>query len=263
MKNFTRVRSIRNLINLFTTVNFTWSSYGELSASSPREPLGLFIQSVPLCHIRGSHLLLFFCFSLEHFLFSKVLPPYYSKHISPSPVGTYLSSSYSLSGNPVWNVQFQMFHLIFITFSWYLRHFAPKGQICHSDIFRGLRICISMMSVGLINPFQKFREVFICFAEFPEYCSNPFALVSLFKALLRCTNKSCSAKSLPRRDPESVQLWVLKCASCIEDPPYEKGCNLGRVGIFPIKQVWETQPAVCLHLSSLLDNGIREITLFP
>ena len=95
VKNFTRVRSIRKLINLLPTVNFTWSSCGEFSASSPREPLGLFIQSVPLCHIKGFHLLLFFVFSLEQFLFSKVLPPY-SKRIIPSPVGTYLSSSYLL-----------------------------------------------------------------------------------------------------------------------------------------------------------------------
>ena len=111
---------------------------------------------------------------------------------------------------PVKKCSFQMFHLIFITFSWYLRHFAPKGHICHSDIFRGLRICISMMSVGMINPFQKFREVFICFAEFPEYCSNPFALVSLFKALPRCTNKSCSTKGLL---PSLGPYWF-SCGCC-------------------------------------------------
>ena len=33
-----------------------------------------------------------------------------------------------------------------------------KDQIYHSHIFRGLGICISIASVGLINPFQKFRE---------------------------------------------------------------------------------------------------------
>lgn len=158
-----------------------------------------------------------------------------------------LSNSLKKQHLPIKKCSFQMFHLIFITFSWYLRHFAPKGQICHSDIFRGLRICISMMSVGLINPFQKFREVFICFAEFPEYCSNPFALVSPFKALPRCTNKPCSTKGLPRWDPESVQLWVLTCASCIEDPPYEKGCRLRSVGIFQLnKSEKPSQLFVCI-----------------
>lgn len=39
----------------------------------------------------------------------------------------------------------------------------PKGQIYHYDTFR---ICINMISVGLIHPFEKFREVFICFSEF-------------------------------------------------------------------------------------------------
>ena len=49
-----------------------------------------------LSTMRGSHLLLLFCFSLGN-LFSSVPPPY-SKHIVPSPVGAYLSSSYSPLG---------------------------------------------------------------------------------------------------------------------------------------------------------------------
>ena len=96
-----RVRSIRKLISSFPTVNFTWGSYGELGASSPGEPLGLFIQGVPLfLTMRGSHLLLFFfCFILEQSVFQ--CPPPSSKHIIPSPVVAYLSSSNSPSRNPV------------------------------------------------------------------------------------------------------------------------------------------------------------------
>lgn len=60
----------------------------------------------------------------------------------------------------------------FCPFFWYLRHFATGGQIYHSTIVKGLRICIIMMSVGLINPFQKFREVFICSVEFLKFCSK-------------------------------------------------------------------------------------------
>ena len=72
----------------------------------------------------------------------------------------------------------------------------PESQIHHFNIVRNLEICISMMCVGLINPFQKFRKVFICFAGFLEYCSDFLALVSLFKVLPRCTNKQCSNKGL-------------------------------------------------------------------
>ena len=85
-----------------------------------------------------------------------------------------------------------------------------------------------MMSVGLINPFQKFREVFICFAEFLEFRSNAFALVSLFKALPRCTNKQCSIKglllSLGPQFGSAVD--AVKLASGVEDPPYKVGCHL-------------------------------------
>ena len=72
------------------------------------------------------------------------------------------------------------------------------------------------------------------------------------------TSRALLRAFFPLWDPIGSAVGAVKWASCIEDPPYEKGSNLMTVGIFPIKQVWETQPAVCLHLGSLQDNGIGE-----
>ena len=54
-----------------------------------------------------------------------------------------------------------------------------KSQIYHYNIFRGFRIHISMMSVGLIHPLQKFREVFIRLAKFLDFCLISFAFLPL------------------------------------------------------------------------------------
>ena len=81
-----------------------------------------------------------------------------------------------------------------------------KGQIYHSNILRGLKICIKMMSVGLINPSQKFREVFICFCfvlflllwfPFSKPCQDALISSALTRAFL------------PLWGPNLVQLWVL------------------------------------------------------
>ena len=79
VKNF-RVRSIRLFISSFLTVSFTWGSCGELGASSPREPLGLFThQSDPLFlpYERLSSRFFFLMF-YSRAMFSNVLPPYSS-----------------------------------------------------------------------------------------------------------------------------------------------------------------------------------------
>ena len=51
-----------------------------------------------------------------------------------------------------------------------------EGQVYHSSISRGLGICISIRSVGLINLHLVF--------EFLEFCST-LALLPLLKALPR------------------------------------------------------------------------------
>lgn len=100
-----------------------------------------------------------------------------------------------------------------------------KGQIYHSNIFKGFRICISMTSVGLINPFEKFRKVliFFFFTEFLELCSNAFALVPPFKDLQRFTNRGCSRKgivpSLGSQFGSAVD--ATKWTSGLEDPSYK------------------------------------------
>ena len=84
----------------------------------------------------------------------------------------------------------------------------PKVQAYHSNIFRGLGICISIMSVGLINLFQTFSPKFwkglhLVFCWFSWILLKLFAFVPLFretfsgKALPRCTNKQCPNKGVP------------------------------------------------------------------
>ena len=95
VKNF-RVWSIGKLVSSFPAVSFTRGSCGELGTSGPREPVDLFIQSVPLS-------LVFYCSSsvlAQGNPFSNVPPPF-SKHVAPSPMGAYLSSSYLPSENPM------------------------------------------------------------------------------------------------------------------------------------------------------------------
>ena len=51
------------------------------------------------------------------------------------------------------------------------------------------------------------------------------------------TSRALLRAFFPRWDPVGSAVGAVKWASCIEDPPYEKGSNLMTVGIFPIKQV--------------------------
>lgn len=110
----------------------------------------------------------------------------------------------------------------------------PKGQIYHYDTFR---ICINMISVGLIHPFEKFREVFICFSEF---------LISLLL---------CLPLSKPCQDAPVSSALIRACfphwgggpqfGSAIgtanwasEDPPYQGGGNLSSERSLRNPAVW-------------------------
>ena len=79
---------------------------------------------------------------------------------------------------------------------------------------RGLGICISTMSVSLINAFQKFRGVFtfFFFADLLEFCSNPFALVHFPKSCwdaLMCVLSRCSVMS------NSATPWTVACQALL------------------------------------------------
>ena len=176
------------------------------------------------------------------FLFSGGFPLFRSLgiqcHCQKSGISFHFASSFfcccsllnTLKANlPIEKGSFQMHHLIFATFSWYLRHSAQNDQIYHSNVFRGPGICISIMSVGLINLFQKFGGVFICFfAEFLEFCSNCIALVLLSKPC-QDAPKNCALISvfLPHWGPNLVQLWVLLSRLQVQKILLVKeGCNL-------------------------------------
>ena len=60
---------------------------------------------------------------------------------------------------------------------------------------------------------------------FLELCSKSFALVPLFKALTRCTNKGCFSKGiLPSLGSQfGSAVGTAKQASGVDDPPYEGG----------------------------------------
>lgn len=109
--------------------------------------------------------------------------------------------------NIYWLKRVHSKYLVFATFSQYLRYFAPtptKTSNLPFYVLGGLGICISVTSINLTSPFQKFREVFICFAEFFE---TLFALV-LYKVLPRYIHFLIRAFSL-HWGPSLVQLRVL------------------------------------------------------
>ena len=81
-----------------------------------------------------------------------------------------------------------------------------------------------MTSVGLINPFEKFRKVLIFFfTAFLELCSNAFALVPPFKNLQRFMNRGCSSKGiLPSLGSQfGSAVDATKWTSGLEDPSYK------------------------------------------
>ena len=70
-------------------------------------------------------------------------------------------------------------------------------------------IAIKVLYAG----FKKRNEASLFFAEFPEFCSNPFALVPLFKALPRWTcDRALIRAFLTHWGSDLAQLWVLASA---------------------------------------------------
>ena len=101
-----------------------------------------------------------------------------------------------------------------------------------------------MTSVGLINPFEKFRKVLIIFfTEFLELCSNAFALVPPFKDLQRFTNRGCFSKGiLPSLGSQfGSAVDAAKWALGVEDPSYK-----GRLCYFQLKSEKPSWLIICI-----------------
>ena len=129
-----------------------------------------------------------------------------------------------------------------------MRHFAPhlfkKGQIYHSNSFRGLGTSISM-SVGPVSFSKNSKEylLWISCILFKLLClhslfQRPPSTCTLGSALIR--------ESLPHQGPSVVQLCVLPRGLQVEQI-----LSVRRVAIFLIKGVWETHLASCLRLGPL------------
>ena len=92
----------------------------------------------------------------------------------------------------------------------------------HSNIFRGLGICTVWCLLGLINPFQRFRKAFVCFAEFLKFCSDSFLW---FPFVRPCPDALISGALIRPFSSHwgSNLVSGVKCASGIADPPYKGG----------------------------------------
>ena len=121
----------------------------------------------------------------------------------------------------------------FGNFSPNMRHFAPclfkKGQIYHyhSNIFRGLRTCISM-SVGPIKLFQEFKGVLIML-NFLNFVQAALLSFPFSKTPINMNFWECSDKGIPP-SPGS------QCGSAV-GAEVEQILSTRRVAIFPIKGV--------------------------
>lgn len=82
------------------------------------------------------------------------------------------------------------------------------------------------MSVGLINPFQKLREVFICSVEFLKFCSK---LLLWFPLSEPCQDALLSSPLIKAFFftglPVGSAIAAAKWASGVWNPPYEEGCD--------------------------------------
>ena len=129
-----------------------------------------------------------------------------------------------------------------------MRHFAPrlfkKGQIYHSNIFKGLGTCISM-SVGPIKLFQEVKGVLIMnFLYFVQVAllAFPFSKTPINLHPWECSDKGI----LPSPGSQCGSACVLPRGLQVEQI-----LSVRRVSIFPIKGVWETHLAGCLCLGPL------------